>query len=199
MHLDHVDVDLLFEQVGGKAVTQGVHRDALVDQRHVGSRADGAVELAHGQRIHGIESGNSHPLVRIFPWAWAAPSTSCAAARAAGREHRVAVLAALALLDAQRHALAVDVGDLQADDLARTQARAVGQRQRGVVLQVRDRASSRATSSWLSTTGRVCGTRTGWTLANISPRLSVTSKKNFNAVSVALIVIGEAPWSTMCS
>jgi hypothetical protein len=46
---------------------------------------------------------------------------------------------------------------------------------------------------------KVCGTRTGWTLANNSPRLSVISKKNFRPVSVALIVIGEAPWSTMCS
>jgi hypothetical protein len=51
-------------------------------------------------------------------------------------------------------------------------------------------ASNRATSSWLSTTGKVCGTRTGWTLANGSPRLSVISKKNFSPVSVALIVIG---------
>ena len=51
-------------------------------------------------------------------------------------EHGVAVLASLALLDAQRHALAVDVGDLECDDLAHTQARAVGHRQRCLVLQV---------------------------------------------------------------
>ncbi len=33
-HLDDADGQLLLQQqVGGKAVTQGVHRDALVDQR----------------------------------------------------------------------------------------------------------------------------------------------------------------------
>src|SRR5262245_50760342 len=38
------------------------------------------------------------------------------------REHHVAILAALALADADGHASAVDVGDLQADDLGEAQA-----------------------------------------------------------------------------
>ena len=29
-HLDHADIDLVLQQVGGKAVTQGVHGDPLV-------------------------------------------------------------------------------------------------------------------------------------------------------------------------
>ncbi len=48
-------------------VAQGVHRDALVDQRHVGSRTDGAVELAHGQRVHGIESGEQPSVGQDLP------------------------------------------------------------------------------------------------------------------------------------
>src|ERR1700716_2870118 len=36
-------------------------------------------------------------------------------------EHRVAILAALALLDAQHHALGVDIGYLQRDDLGDAQ------------------------------------------------------------------------------
>ena len=32
-HLDHADVDLLLQQVGGEAVAQRVHRHALVDLR----------------------------------------------------------------------------------------------------------------------------------------------------------------------
>src|ERR1700692_4272033 len=52
------------------------------------------------------------------------------------REHRVAVAAALALLDAQRHALAVDVADLQRHHFARTQPGTVGDRQCRLVLQV---------------------------------------------------------------
>ena len=54
-------------------------------------------------------------------------------------------------------------------------------------------AIRRATCSRLNTTGNVRGTRTGCILAINSPRSSVTSKKNFNPVSVALSVIGEVP------
>ena len=55
------------------------------------------------------------------------------------REHDVAVLAALALLDADHHAAAVDVGDLEADRLRGAQARRIGRGQRGAVLQARHR------------------------------------------------------------
>jgi len=48
----------------------------------------------------------------------------------------MAILAALGLLDAQRHARAVGVGCLQRDDLAGTKAGTVGQRQRCLVLEV---------------------------------------------------------------
>ena len=53
------------------------------------------------------------------------------------REHDVAVLAALALLDADDHALAVDVGDLERDHLGGAQARAIGHAQRRLVLEPR--------------------------------------------------------------
>ena len=52
------------------------------------------------------------------------------------RQHGAAVLAALGPLDERRHALAVDVAHLQRDHLAHAQARTVGNRQRGLVLQV---------------------------------------------------------------
>src|SRR5260370_42671844 len=45
------------------------------------------------------------------------------------REHDVAVLAALALLDADDHALAVDVRDLERDHFSRAQASAIGHAQ----------------------------------------------------------------------
>jgi hypothetical protein len=59
-------------------------------------------------------------------------------------------------------------------------------------------AIRRETSSRLSTTGSVRGTDTGCILAINSPRLSVTSKKNFRPEIVAFNVIGEAPSSTRC-
>jgi hypothetical protein len=45
-HLDHADVDLLFEQVGGEAVPERVERDALVDPRWLCREVAGTVELA---------------------------------------------------------------------------------------------------------------------------------------------------------
>ena len=63
-HLDHADVDLLLEQVGGEAVPQRVQRDALVDPGHLGRGMAGAIELARGQRLTGFCPGNSQPCGR---------------------------------------------------------------------------------------------------------------------------------------
>ena len=51
------------------------------------------------------------------------------------REHHVSVLAPFALLDADDHAGAVDVRDLERDHLAGAQARAIGHAQRRPVLE----------------------------------------------------------------
>jgi hypothetical protein len=56
-HLDHSDVDVLLEQMGGKAVPQRVERYALVDLGHVGCGMAGTVELARGERVHPALSG----------------------------------------------------------------------------------------------------------------------------------------------
>ena len=50
-------------------------------------------------------------------------------------EHDVAVPLPLALLDPERHALAVNIGHLQGYDLGHLQARAVGDAERGLVLE----------------------------------------------------------------
>ena len=55
------------------------------------------------------------------------------------RQHDVAVLAALAVLDPDHHPAAVDVADLQADRLGGAQPRRIGRRQRGAGLQARHR------------------------------------------------------------
>src|ERR1700674_4225412 len=48
-------------------------------------------------------------------------------------EHRLAILAALALLDAQHHPLRVDIGDLERNDLGDAQSGAIGDAQRRLV------------------------------------------------------------------
>src|SRR3982075_4510200 len=51
-HLDHSDIDVLLEQVGGEAVPQGVERYALVDLRPVGRGMKGAIELTRRHRLN---------------------------------------------------------------------------------------------------------------------------------------------------
>ena len=53
-HLDHADVDLLLEQMGGEAVPQRVEGDALVDPGRLSRGVAGAVELACRQRVDRI-------------------------------------------------------------------------------------------------------------------------------------------------
>src|SRR6266702_8215153 len=52
--LDDADIDVLLEQVGGKAVPQGVQRDARVDLRQLGCSMAGAIELARRHRLRRI-------------------------------------------------------------------------------------------------------------------------------------------------
>jgi hypothetical protein len=55
------------------------------------------------------------------------------------RQHHVAVFAAFALLDANHHALAVDVADLERDHLGGAQACAISHAQRRLVFEPRRR------------------------------------------------------------
>jgi hypothetical protein len=54
--LDHPDIHLLFEQVGGEAVPQGMHRDAFVDTRRQGSLMHGSVELTCAPRLDWVQA-----------------------------------------------------------------------------------------------------------------------------------------------
>src|SRR5260370_34634499 len=60
-HLDHSDIDVLFQEMGGKAVPECVRRYPLVDPGHVGSRMAGAMELARGERTDGVLTGKQPP------------------------------------------------------------------------------------------------------------------------------------------
>ena len=73
------------------------------------------------------------------------------------REHDVAVLAALALVDADHHAPAVDRVDREVDGLGNAQAGGIAGGQDGVVLDVVDAPRNRTTSKGLRTTGSFCG------------------------------------------
>src|SRR5260370_9723541 len=117
---NHRDIGVLFEQVGGEAMPQGVQRDALVDLRHLRSGVTGAIELARGHRLGWIAAGKQ-PALRPRR-----PPPGAQQLEQVRRQHDVTILATFALLNADDHALAVDVGDLERDYLSGAQAGTVG-------------------------------------------------------------------------
>src|SRR5271165_132469 len=61
-HLDHANIDALFEQVGGEAVPQGMRRHALADAGQVFGDGHGAVDLTRGHRIDRVLAGKEPDL-----------------------------------------------------------------------------------------------------------------------------------------
>ena len=61
-NLNQTDVDILLQQMRGKAVSQRVRRDPLVDLGNAGSHADGASELPRRHRQHRIAAGKQPEL-----------------------------------------------------------------------------------------------------------------------------------------
>jgi hypothetical protein len=76
-----------------------------------------------------------------------------------GRQHDIAVLAALGLLDPNDLLRAVNVLDLQPDHLAGGQAAAIAETEQHAHLGLLATASSLKVSSWLITSGIFCGSR----------------------------------------
>ena len=77
---------------------------------------DGAVQLAGRQRLDRIAAGNSQPRGGDTPSRRPGPPVAQQLEQLR-RQHGVAILATLALLDPQQHALGVDIAGLERDDL----------------------------------------------------------------------------------
>ena len=101
----------------------------LVDLRGLRRLDDDAMELPGADRLHGVLS-REQPTVAMHH-ALLAPDLPPLAQQGEQirREHGVAIPAALATLDPDQHALAVDVGDLERRDLGHAQASAIGDRE----------------------------------------------------------------------
>jgi hypothetical protein len=103
---------------------------------------NGAVELTGRQRFDRIAAGKQ-PASRqqgTEPSALAPPLAQLF--EQLRRQHGMAVLATLALLDPQQHTLGVDVADLEGDDFGDTQTGAIGGGERRLVLRSRFRAAA---------------------------------------------------------
>src|SRR5215472_18723123 len=106
-YLDHANVVVLFEQMGGEAVPQGMRRHPLADLGALGRGFTAATYLARRHRADRVATRKQPPL-------WTRNAIPIAQQlQQLRREHRIAILAPLALLDAKHHALGVDVGYLQ--------------------------------------------------------------------------------------
>ncbi len=115
--------------MGREAVPQRMRRDALGDPCRLRRGVDGAHQLAgrHGvDRVLARKEPGLRPR-RAPPFAQQLEQLR--------RKHHVTVAPPLALLDPKRHALAIDIGYLEVRDLGHPQACAVGDAERGLVLE----------------------------------------------------------------
>src|SRR2546426_4722354 len=91
----------------------------------------GAIELARRHRLYGIAAWKQPALGSCRPPPGAQQFQQM------WRQHHVPVFADLALLDADDHPLAVDVGNLERNHLGGAQTRSIGHAQRRLVLEPR--------------------------------------------------------------
>jgi len=127
-HLNHTNIDILLQKMGGKAVPKRVQGDPLADLRHMGCCMADTVQLARG---HGVD----RVLTRKQPSRGLADAPPLPQnIEQHGGKHGVTVLASLALLDAEHHAGAVDVRNLQRYHFGSPEPRAIGNAQRRLVL-----------------------------------------------------------------
>ena len=120
------------EQVGGEAVPQGVDGDVLLQAR---GPMGPATRLAHGGGGERAVAGGvgEEPGLRSCRLPVGPEDL-----QEHGREHHVAILAALALTDAEDHALTIDVADAERGDLGDAEAGGVGGHERGAMLERAD-------------------------------------------------------------
>src|SRR5271170_1357955 len=117
-HLDGADIFALFEQMGGEGVPQRMHRDALVDARSEGGLMHGAVQLPCAHGVHRIKARKQIAAREDLPLGVGMAPPGAQPLEQEWRQQRVAILLALALLDAQEHALTVNVPDFERDHFA---------------------------------------------------------------------------------
>ena len=115
-HLDRLDIDARFEQVGRKTVAQRMDTLAVRDPRAL---LDMIVDLLGRTDRHwplGIEACKQ-------PRGWPVElPVGAELSQQAGRQQGIAILAAFPLLNTEQHALTFDIRELQPHDFTHAQA-----------------------------------------------------------------------------
>src|SRR3954447_11148384 len=137
--LDDSDISAALQQVGREAVAQRVQRHALLDPGFIGRLVEQSAQLAGGHRL-------SQPAARKKPAVFKRrcviePPTHLPPLPQQidrlRRQHDMAILAALGLLNANDPLRAVDMLDLQPDHLAGAQAAAIAETEQRAGLEAR--------------------------------------------------------------
>ena len=134
----------------------------------------------------GSRPGNSHPLGRFHLPPLAQELEEIL------REHDIAILVPLALLDADHHARTVDIGDLEVDDLRHAKAAAIGDARRCAVFQVRRVGEKQCHLLGAEHHRQSLRRADGREPVAEAERSSVTLKKKRKAETAAFIFAGEA-------
>ena len=108
------------------------------------------------------------------------------------RQHRLAILAPLALLDAEQHARAVNIGDLQRHDFGGPESRAIGDAQRRLVLGAGRRVEEAGDFILGQDRGQLPGLLDPEQRLRSSYRSSVMLKKNRSAVMAEFTLAAQA-------
>lgn len=129
-HLNDADIDLLLEQMSGKAVPQRVRADAFADASDFGGLLNRTVR----DRI-GVTAPWEQPAMREHhPATFALGPPYPQQLQQLRREHGVAVPAALSLLNPDQHPGIVDIVDLQVRNFRHAQPSAISHAQRRLIL-----------------------------------------------------------------
>src|SRR6266581_1045162 len=137
--LDDSNIGVALKQVGRKAMAQRMQRHALLDPGGVGRLVEQPVELPGRRRLAGSGAGKQPTLLRWHARVrtrWASLPPRPQQTEHLGRQHHVAVLAALGLLDANDILRLVDMLDLQPHHFAGAQTTAIAETEQCADLEV---------------------------------------------------------------
>src|SRR5882762_2292700 len=138
--LDDSNIGSTLEQMGGKGVAKRMQRHALLDPGPIGRLVEQPVELAGGHRHAGLAPRKQPAFLKgcrvCIETSTRLPPLP-QQINHLRREHDIAILAALGLLDTNDLLRAVDVLDLQPDHFAGTQAATAAKAERHAGLEAR--------------------------------------------------------------
>jgi hypothetical protein len=136
--LDDTQVDTGFQEMSGVAMAQGVNRNSFFTDAGIElGLAEGTLDAAFGHGIKGLIDAGSLSAESWEDKTWVAVGAPVLAQQMKSglRQWDITVLGALAAVDMDHHALAVDIGDFEMAAFVKTQTAGVHGGQIDVVVE----------------------------------------------------------------